>query len=99
MVSMPPRTAFPTARKRHELSSGMILRTSVAPRSGMAISGGSLSTLLFFLRLKPRGFEPEGFEPVEVGGDSLRVVGASPKPSKENAPDGPAVDCSFSAGV
>lgn len=85
MVSMPPRSAFPTALKRHELSSGMIRSTKVAPRSGIAISGGSAPTSRFFLRLSPKGFDNFG---AWVFGFDSSGGGAVPNPSKENPPEG-----------
>ncbi len=49
IVSRFDMIALATARKRHELSSGMIRKTKLPPRSGMKISGGSDISLFSFL--------------------------------------------------
>jgi len=55
MESRLPRTAVPMARKRHELSSGMMRIKRVAPWEGRGISGGSDSRDGLGLRERERG--------------------------------------------
>ena len=86
MESMPvPKKAVEKARNRHELSSGMMRRTTVAPWDGSGTSGTSIFDTT--LRLRDSGLESAWLEAVEP---LLRA----PVPLKDGLSGGFGVDLS-----
>lgn len=72
MLSMRPKNALPNARKRHELSSGIMRRRSTEACEGRASSGGSA---VCAFRVRESGLARGFLEGVESFGSSPTASG------------------------
>ena len=74
MLSMRPKNALPKARKRHELSSGIMRKRSIEACEGRASSGGSV---VCAFRVRESGLAPGVLEGMESFGSSPTALGLS----------------------